>query len=646
MMEMNGSPALGLIAHETGHQYVMGQLANNEWREGWMDEGFTSFQEGWFLEHHGAPPTYDRLEPEVLWLDLHGWSEPVSMVSERFRDFDTYNAMIYEKAQLFFEELRYVVGDEVLHRILRTYFARWKLKHVNEDAFREICEEVAHRDLKWLFAEWLHATPLFDYRLEAVERHQLPDSRWRTRVTIRRLGDGWMPLEIGDRDTIYAVATGQAAREDVEFTSVRRPGRLMLDPRERTHDWNRLDDQESRPLTGRAMWELRVDNPGRETVARDRLVSAWMPVVWTNDFGGLTVGFRERSNYFASYDQTLVLGTVATGSTATSRLGGYVRLTNPITGVPSPRLETSLAAWNFEGRAGAELAWDHALREHLGFGPDPHVGFRVLWMATTAMGYLDPRLWDDAGTIEAGPWAETSVTSGSEGHATLARWRAEGTVGAVYRNPGAGTVSPTRYDVADFARLMGSASVRTELSAATVLGLRVFAGGYFGNSLPVKQRRIMVSGANPYDVFPNPFLATAGALLVRPGLFYQTPGDGNLRAYSPDLGGRWALTANGELTHTIVRRSRGLVRTVGLEVFGDVGLVDSLATVAAQPSGAATTLEDAGLGLVSAQRFQDLSWTLRIEFPFEMNLWQLAADTSAPGARWAVRWLVSLSPSF
>src|SRR5207247_7836468 len=108
--------------------------------------------------------------------------------------------------------------------------------------------EVSRQDLGWLFGQWLHGTVLIDYRLDKVQRSRLPDGRWRTIVTIRRLGDGWMPLEIADKDTIYARSTGQPETERVEFTSARRPGRLRLDPRTRAHDWNALTNGERRRL--------------------------------------------------------------------------------------------------------------------------------------------------------------------------------------------------------------------------------------------------------------------------------------------------------------------------------------------------------------------------------------------------------------
>src|SRR6266571_2010194 len=201
MMIMDGSAGLGLIVHELGHNYTMGILANNEWREGFLDEGFTSFQTGWFFEAHGQGSEYAGLERDILDWDLDRWSEPVSMISERYRDFITYNTMIYQKGQLFYEQLRYVVGgDAVMRQILRTYYARYRLKHVDEAAFRSVAEEVSHRDLRWLFGQWLHGTPLIDYRLDKVQRRRLADGRWLTAVNISRQGDGWMPVEIGDKD--------------------------------------------------------------------------------------------------------------------------------------------------------------------------------------------------------------------------------------------------------------------------------------------------------------------------------------------------------------------------------------------------------------------------------------------------------------
>src|SRR5207247_1105572 len=96
----------------------------------------------------------------------------------------------------------------------------------------------------------------------------------------------------------------------VEFTAVRKPRRLTLDPRLRTHDYDMLNNREPRFGTGRRAVKHRLDDPTRETARRDRLVSAWMPVAWWNDFGGVTLGVRQRSNYLGRYEHDLVSGSV------------------------------------------------------------------------------------------------------------------------------------------------------------------------------------------------------------------------------------------------------------------------------------------------------------------------------------------------
>ena len=642
MMIMDGSAGLGLIVHELGHNYTMGILANNEWREGYLDEGFTSFQTSWFFENHGGQSEYPAVEGDILLWDIDRWSQPVSMISERYRDFTTYNTMIYDKGQLFYEQLRYVVGDDAMREILRTYYARWRLKHVDENAFRTIAEEVSRQDLKWLFGQWLHGTPLIDYRLDDVERHRLADGRWRTTLTVTRLGDGWMPIEIGDADTIYARASGQAERERVEFVTSRKPKRLVLDPRQRAHDWNALNNHEQHglwPLKSRGgKGASRFDNPTKEVALRDKSVISFLPAVWFNDYGGVTGAWQARSNYLGRFDKDVFLASYGFDPDATHRFGWYVKIGNPVSH-PMPRTDFSVAVWNMEGRGGIAVHSDRSLRQHLTFGPDAHAGFDAIWMAVSDLGYVDRQLWENAGTVEGGPWASVTSRSGDR----VWRARADLRVGMLYRNPGAGVESSTRYDIEGFLRPTLELSLRRPFIAKTIFGARLFGGGYLADNAPALQRRIMLSGADPYATFSNPLLRSRGALFVRPDFHYQAPGDANLRAFRPDLGGRWAVGLNLETTKSLFHREKGLFDDVALEAFADAGVVDTLAMPSADGH-SYTPLYDGGVGVVTHHHINDLAWTLRVEVPFVVNRWDYAADGSSKRVQF--RWQLSLEPSF
>src|SRR5439155_27310764 len=144
----------------------------------------------------GAKGLYQGNERQILLLDLDGWSEPTSLVSEKYRDFLTYNMMIYGKGELFYHQLREMVGEPVMRRILRTYYERWKLKHVDEAAFRAAAEEVSKRDLSTFFAQWLHSTVLYDYGVGRVKTGRRAGAGWVTRVEVVRKAPGIFPVEV------------------------------------------------------------------------------------------------------------------------------------------------------------------------------------------------------------------------------------------------------------------------------------------------------------------------------------------------------------------------------------------------------------------------------------------------------------------
>ncbi len=378
-----------------------------------------------------------------------------------------------------------------------------------------------------------------------------------------------------------------------------------------------------------------------QVTSRARPLRPLMPVLWSNDHGGVTLGLRARPMRNGDAERGLFVASGATRGGATSAVSLYGRWNNP----PAPlgsRAATSVAVWSVEGRTGAAITLDRSSRRPDGVGADRHVGVAARWMATTNLGYLDRRLWDDAGSLEIGPWIRTAVRRGE----TVLRAKGAASLGMVYQHATPLGGSGRHYHYRGFSRVTGEVCVRAPVARATTFGARVFAGAYLGPSDPVRQLRIAVAGADPYETFTNPFLRSRGALLVRPDFHYHAPGGANLRAFRNDLGGRWAVGVNLELTRRVLRRETGLLREAALEGFVDLGVVDTLALPSVSPGRWYTTLYDGGLGVVTQHQVKDVAWTMRFEVPLAVNRWDQAADFRPNSTRFALRWQVSLAPSF
>ena len=387
-----------------------------------------------------------------------------------------------------------------------------------------------------------------------------------------------------------------------------------------------------------------VDSAGRpDSVApmtRPPRPRPLLPALWSNDYGGVTIGLRARPARSDHAERGLLVASAATRGGATSSISLYGRWNNAVARGPR-RVATSVAAWSVEGRTGASISVDRS-RQLDDLGADRHIGVVALWMATTNLGYLDRRLWDDAGSIEIGPWISTVVRHGE----TVLRARGAVSLGLVYHHATPPVASGTHYLYHGFTRTTGEVSVRTPVARATTFGARVFAGAYLGASNPVRQLRVAVAGADPYTNFANPFLRSRGALLVRPDFHYHAPGGVNLRGFRNDLGGRWAVGVNLELMRTVARRNAGFLREAALEAFVDLGVADTLAAPPSSPGRWYTTLYDGGLGIVTRHQVKGMEWTMRFELPLAVNRWDVAAHDPANSTRFALRWQVSLAPSF
>ena len=229
MMVMDGSPGFGLILHEVGHQWMHGIFGNNEFVEGWLDEGFTSFTNSWYAEEEQGPGVWAGQMESIIELEQARRTQPLSLRSEAYVDFNTYNAMTYTKPALVLRMLRELVGEDVARRALKDFYQRNRFRHVTEADLKGAFERASGQDLGWFFQEWFHTTGQLDYSIAEVSATQQSDGTWRTRVEVRRTGDNFMPVTLLVGDTVRRLDT----RERVQVVAIDtriKPAQVVLDP--------------------------------------------------------------------------------------------------------------------------------------------------------------------------------------------------------------------------------------------------------------------------------------------------------------------------------------------------------------------------------------------------------------------------------
>jgi hypothetical protein len=653
MMVMLGGAGESAIFHEIGHLYTYGILGNNEWREGWLDEGFTTFQTAWNFHRRGMGVPSQQTQMLVLRLDLDGRSQPVVLPAEEYSDGQIYQRMVYTKGQLIYEMLRYVLGEGTFRRAVREYYARYRFKHVSSQSFQQVCEDVSHQDLGWFFSEWLHGTLKVDYALRKVRRRRIA-AGWVTDIEIARLGDGVMPVDIavpvGDT-TLIVRARGMDRRETVEVRTAAKPGRVELDPARETMDWNYLNNLEGphvpfRPLVGTGHVEHRFGWGATTPARRDRLVVNWMPLVWYDNAGGVTLGLQSRTNYLGQFELNQTQLTWPTGiRDGPGGLGSrwrpdyYVSLRNPVLG-QRPRVQSEAASWSVEGRTGGRLAASVDLTRQLGGPATASAGASATLMTVTDRSYLDRARWDDVNTAELTIWAAHS----RHGFGSTRSSRIELAVGEAFAvgTPNeipclSGYYCPP-LQLAVRARAYARGSIVSRRSwrwgGFDIATRGILAGTIGGTAVPI-QRRVFVSGADPYATFDNPFLRSRGALFTGDDP-YHAPGGGDVRGFIPQAAGSWLAGLGVEAGPRLVDQpAQRLFSRVSVVVFADGALLDRAAV-------GRDAAADAGFGIRATHRIGPTSFVTRLDFPLAVSLPIYAVGGRAGDGVLKVRWVWSL----
>lgn len=270
--------------HEAGHQFWYGLVANNEFEEAWLDEGFNSYHEekaaqlalgpvGWGRRYFGrlaggrggvpyvAPGVWiSRGEADLPGLRANGRTDAMARRSWEYLTLDSYRLNSYGKPALTLLTLENLVGDATMTRIMRTYARRHMFEHPTSEDFIATVNEVTGRDYRWFFEETWFSSELCDYavsvtneparRLEgfadgpdgrpALRKPDKPAKKkddegpFESEVTLRRLGDVRMPIdllvEFADGRQIHESWDGQYRWTRFRYAGPTKVVRAVVDP--------------------------------------------------------------------------------------------------------------------------------------------------------------------------------------------------------------------------------------------------------------------------------------------------------------------------------------------------------------------------------------------------------------------------------
>ncbi len=142
-----------LISHELGHQWWGDLVTCRDWAHLWLNEGFASYCECIWAEHHEGADEYSL----DVWRKARGAKAAVDrpVVDRRYPTPDSmFDNRAYPKGAFILHMLRQQLGDAVFFAGLKRYLTDNRLRSVETVDFRRAMEQVSGRDLERFFYDW------------------------------------------------------------------------------------------------------------------------------------------------------------------------------------------------------------------------------------------------------------------------------------------------------------------------------------------------------------------------------------------------------------------------------------------------------------------------------------------------------------
>ncbi len=215
-----------IFSHEIAHNWFYGIIGSNETYEAFIDEGFTQYLTIYTLEKLSekyqieSPPDCrwrKKFERDVPLRDKHAYlrylrhaiktdGATLNTHSDMYDTHspygETYRQTYYKSAVMLFN-LKYVLGEDLFNKALRSFFNQWQFCHPYAEDMRASFIHSSNVDLNWFFDQFLETKKVIDYAVKGVRKIQKPDLY---AITFERKGDMQMPIDftvVAKNDSLY-----------------------------------------------------------------------------------------------------------------------------------------------------------------------------------------------------------------------------------------------------------------------------------------------------------------------------------------------------------------------------------------------------------------------------------------------------------
>ncbi|MFV0530924.1 MAG: M1 family metallopeptidase [Flavobacteriales bacterium] len=182
-----------LIFHEAGHSWFQHMLATDENTEAWLDEGLTTYVQDLCLDvlfNKKQHNPYENAYGTYVYAYKQGKEEPMSTLADHYKTKLGYSVGAYYKAEVFFAQLGYIIGEDNLQKTLKEYFNVWKLKHPTSRDLKHIAQKISGMNLRWYFNQFVTTTQTIDYKIKEVK-----SVGNQTQVILEKVGEIPMPID-------------------------------------------------------------------------------------------------------------------------------------------------------------------------------------------------------------------------------------------------------------------------------------------------------------------------------------------------------------------------------------------------------------------------------------------------------------------